>query len=165
MRGGALRGCLLDAVVVALRDRVGAVMDPHMLRRERRQVPAKGGQEQSMNLDWGYSGSYSPDGKSLVYNRHPAVWSRQHYRGSYAADLWIADLAGGRYTPILSDERYNRFWPMWGADDAIYFVGDPLPNDKSVKPGSAEVRRSVNNIYKIPAKGGTPTQVTRHTGG
>ena len=41
---------------------------------------------------------------------------------------------------------------MWGADDAIYFVADPLPNDKSVKPGSPEVRKSVNNIYKIPAR-------------
>ena len=54
---------------------------------------------------------------------------------------------------------------MWGADDAIYFVADPLPNDKSVKPGSPEVRKSVNNIYKIPAKGGQPVQVTKHTDG
>ena len=129
------------------------------------QISIGGGQEKPLPVDWGYAGSFSPDGKSLVFNRHPSSWSRRHYRGSYAADLWIADLAGSRYTPILSDERYNRFWPMWGADDSIYFVGDPLPNDKSVKPGSAEVRRSVNNIYKVPARGGTPAQVTRHTGG
>ena len=64
-----------------------------------------------------------------------------------------------------ADERYNRYWPMWGADDAIYFVADPLPNDKSVKPGSPEVRKSANNIYKIPAKGGQPVQVTQHTDG
>ena len=113
----------------------------------------------------GIWGSYSPDGKSLAFNRHPAVWSRQHYRGSYAADLWIANLADKTYTKLLGDERYNRFWPMWGADDAIYFVGDPLPNDKSVKPGSPEVRKSVNNIYKVPAKGGQPVQVTKHTTG
>ena len=55
---------------------------------------------------------------------------------------------------LLADERYNRYWPMWGADDAIYFVADPLPNEKNVKPGSPEVRTSVNNIYKIPVKGG-----------
>ena len=42
---------------------------------------------------------------------------------------------------------------MWGADNAIYFVADPLPNDKAVKPGSLDVRKSVNNIYKIPVKG------------
>ena len=129
------------------------------------QISAKGGQEQSLNLDWGYWGSFSPDGKSLVFNRHPAVWSRRHYRGSYAADLWIADIAAKSYTKLLGDEQYNRYWPMWGADGSIYFVGDPLPNEKSVIPGSLEVRKSVNNIYKIPVKGGTPTQVTRHTDG
>ncbi len=129
------------------------------------QIAAKGGQEQSLNLDWGYWGSYSPDGKSLAFNRHPATWSRRHYRGSYAADLWIADVAAKTYTRLLGDEQYNRFWPMWGADGSIYFVGDPLPNEKSVSPGSLEVRKSVNNIYKIPVKGGQSTQVTRHTGG
>ncbi len=129
------------------------------------QIAVTGGQEKPLPVDWGYWGNFSPDGKSLVFNRHPAVWSRQHYRGSYAADLWIGDLAGKTYTRILGDERYNRYWPMWGADDAIYFVADPLPNDKSVKPGSTEVRKSVNNIYKVPAKGGQPVQVTKHTDG
>src|SRR5262249_9952880 len=46
-----------------------------------------------------------------------------------------------------------------------YYVADPLPNDKAVAPGSAEVRRSVNNIYRIPAKGGQPVQVTKHVDG
>ncbi len=130
------------------------------------QISTGGGQETPLPLDWGYWGNYSPDGKSLVFNRHPAVWSRKHYRGSYAADLWVADLTSHSYTKLLADERYNRYWPMWGADDAIYFVADPLPNDRNVKPGSAEVRRSVNNIYKIPAHGtGQPVQVTKHNDG
>ena len=101
-----------------------------------------------------------------MFNRHPSTWSRQHYRGSYAADLWVADLTSNSYTKLVADERYNRYWPMWGADDAIYFVADPLPNDKSVKPGSPEVRKSVNNIYKVPARGaGQPVQVTKHSDG
>ncbi|HTM24822.1 MAG TPA: S41 family peptidase [Vicinamibacterales bacterium] len=130
------------------------------------QVPVGGGMEQALPVDWGYWGSYSPDGKSLVFNRHPSVWSRQHYRGSYAADLWIANLADKSYSKLLGDDRYNRLWPMWGADNAIYYVADPLPNDKTVKAGSAEVRKSANNIYKIPAAGGgQPTQVTKHTDG
>jgi tricorn protease len=129
------------------------------------QIATKGGQEQSLNLDWGYWGSFSPDGTSLVFNRHPATWSRRHYRGSYAADLWIADVAAKSYTKLLGDEQYNRYWPMWGADGSIYFVGDPLPNEKGVLPGSLDVRKSVNNIYRIPVKGGQPTQVTRHTDG
>jgi len=129
------------------------------------EVPVAGGREQPLPVDWGYYGSFSPDGKSLVFNRHPAVWTRQHYRGSYAADLWVADLTAKSYTKLLPDERYNRYWPMWGADGAIYYVADPLPNDKSIVPGSADVRRSANNIYKIPASGGAPVQVTRHVDG
>jgi tricorn protease len=131
------------------------------------EIPAAGGMEQPLPLDWGFWGGYSPDGKSLVFNRHPATWSRQHYRGSYAADLWIANLGDKTYTKLLADEQYNRYWPMWGADNAIYFVADPLPNDKSVKPGSPGVLRSANNIYKVPASGGPaqPAQVTKHTDG
>jgi len=129
------------------------------------QVPVAGGPEQPLPVDWGYWGNFSPDGKSLVFNRHPAVWTRQHYRGSFAADLWIADLNAKTYRQLLPDERYNRYWPMWGADGAIYYVADPLPNDKSIAPGSPDVRKSVNNIYKIPANGGQPVQVTRHVDG
>ena len=129
------------------------------------EVPAAGGQERALPVDWGYWGNYSPDGKSLVFNRHPAVWTRQHYRGSFAADLWIADLAAKSYRQLLPDERFNRYWPMWGADGAIYYVADPLPNDKSVMPGSPAVRNSANNIYKIPAAGGQPVQVTKHVDG
>jgi tricorn protease len=129
------------------------------------QIAASGGQESALGLDWGYWGSYAPDGQSLVFNRHPSTWSRQHYRGSYAADLWIANPGSKTYTKLLGDEQYNRLWPMWGADGFIYFVADPLPNDRAIAPGSVEVRKSVNNIYKVPAKGGQPVQVTRHTSG
>jgi tricorn protease len=128
-------------------------------------VSIGGGQEQPMPTDWGWSGSFSPDGRSMVFNRHPSTWSRRHYRGSFAADLWIASIADKSYTRLLPDEKYNRYWPMWGADDNIYYVGDPLPNEKTVKPGSPDVRLSVNNIYRVPAKGGPPVQVTKHADG
>ena len=72
----------------------------------------------------------------LVVNRHPGAWTRQHYRGSAAADLWIMNVAEKGFRPLLADERYSRFWPMWGADGSIYYVADPLPNDQNVKPGS-----------------------------
>jgi tricorn protease len=129
------------------------------------EIAAAGGQELLLPVDWGYSGDFSPDGKQIVFNRHPATWSRKHYRGSYAADLWIGDLAAKTYRQLLADERYNRYWPMWGADGNIYFVADPLPNDKTIQPGAIAVRQSVNNIYRIPASGGQPTQVTKHTSG
>jgi tricorn protease len=129
------------------------------------EVPVGGGYEQPLPVDWGYYGSYSPDGRSLAFNRHPSTWTRQHYRGSFAADLWIANLGAKTYTKLMPDERYNRYWPMWGNDNAIYFVADPLPGDRSIVPGSADVRKSANNIYKVPVGGGQPVQVTRHTDG
>jgi tricorn protease len=35
------------------------------------QIAATGGQEKPLPVDWGYSGSFSPDGTSLVFDRHP----------------------------------------------------------------------------------------------
>jgi tricorn protease len=130
------------------------------------QVPVGGGAERALPMDLGAYGDFSPDGRQLVFNRRGGSGFRKHFRGSPAADLWIADLNARTYRQLLADERYNRMWPMWGADNNIYFVGDPLPNEKNVKPGSLEVFKSTYNIYRIPASGtGQPAQVTRHTSG
>jgi tricorn protease len=130
------------------------------------EVPVAGGPEKPLPMDWGYYGNFSPDGKEIVFNRHPAVWTRKHYRGSYAADLWIGDLAGTTYRQLLAGEQYDRYWPMWGSDNNIYYVADPVPNDKAEKPASRAVQASVNNIYRIPASGnGQPVQITKHTSG
>ena len=129
-------------------------------------VAADGGPEQPVDTDWGSWASYSADGSKLAFTRHPGVWSRKHYRGSYAADLWIEDVAAGKFTPLADpDFKGNCLWPMYGRDGYIYFVADILPNEKAVKPGSPEVMKSVNNIWKISEKGGKPVQVTRHTDG
>jgi len=129
-------------------------------------VPIAGGPEKPLPVDWGYYGDFSPDGKELVFNRHPSVWTRKHYRGAYAADLWVADLGQKTYRQLLGGELYNRYWPMWSSDGNIYYVADPLPNDKAVKPGAADVYKSTNNIYRIAANGsGQPAQITHHTSG
>ena len=130
------------------------------------EVSVEGGLEQPVSTDWGYWGSYSPDGSKLAFNRHPMVWWRQHYRGSYAADLWIMDVKNKKYTH-LSDGEYkgNYFWPMYGADGFIYFVSDRLGDESHIKPGSREVLKSVNNIWKIPEGGGHAVQVTHHSSG
>src|ERR1043166_2248493 len=64
-----------------------------------------GGLEQSIETDWGSSASYSPDGTKLAFTRHPANWSRQHYRGAYATDLWLMDVAAKKFTK-LGDADY-----------------------------------------------------------
>jgi len=130
------------------------------------EVPVEGGIERAIETDWGAYASYSPDGSKLAFSRHPSVWSRKHYRGAYAADLWVEEIATKKFTR-LGDEDYkgNMFWPMYGHSGEIYFVSNELSNEKGVKPGSPEVMKSVNNIWKISDKGGKPVQVTHHGDG
>ncbi|HEY7334648.1 MAG TPA: S41 family peptidase [Bryobacteraceae bacterium] len=130
------------------------------------EVSANGGLERPLDTDWGAWGSFSPDGSKLAFTRHPSVWSRQHYRGSYAADLWLMDVASKKFTK-LGDEEYkgNYLWPMYGHNGDIYYVADELGNEKNVKFGGPEVMKSVNNIWRISEKGGKPAQVTHHTDG
>ena len=114
----------------------------------------------------GAGGALLADGKRFAFNRHPSSWTRKHYRGSYAADIWVANLAAKTATPVLAGAGYNRYWPMFAGKNGIYFVGDPLPDDKHVKPGSLAVRRSLNNIYKVSLKADAqPVQVTNHSSG
>lgn len=130
------------------------------------QVSIDGGLEKPVPTDWGYWGAYSPDGGKLVFNRHPMVWSRQHYRGSYAADLWLMDIKDKKYTNLADgDYKGNYFWPMYASDGFIYFVSDRLEDESHIKPGSKEVLKSKNNIWKIPVSGGHAVQVTHHTSG
>jgi tricorn protease len=130
------------------------------------QVSLDGGLEEPLPLDWGYWGSFSPDGHKLAFNRHPMVWSRKHYRGSYAADLWVADLENRTFKKLLDAdlpdaEKPNNFWPMYG-NGFIYFVSD---RDIPGKAGSPGVLGSKNNIWKIGESGGSPVQVTHHASG
>jgi tricorn protease len=130
------------------------------------QVPLDGGIEEPLPTDWGYWGSFSPDGRKFAFNRHPMVWSRKHYRGSYAADLWVLDVESRTSKKILDAdlpdaEKPNNFWPMYG-DGVIYFVSD---RDVMAKAGSPRVMESKNNIWKISDSGGKPTQLTKHTSG
>jgi len=130
------------------------------------EVAVDGGMEKPIDTDWGSSGSYSPDGTKLAFTRHPSVWSRKHYRGTWAADLWVEDVATKKFTKLADpDYKGNFLWPMYGRTGDIYFVSDEMPNEKSVKWGSPEIYGSVNNIWKISDKGGKPVQVTHHTSG
>jgi len=130
------------------------------------EVSVDGGLEQVLPTDWGYWGSYSPDGKKFAFNRHPMVWWRKHYRGSYSADLWVMDVAGKTFKKILDadtpdEQKPNNFWPMYGNGE-IYFVSD---RDVVSKPATKEVMQSANNIWKISENGGKPVQVTHHKSG
>jgi tricorn protease len=130
------------------------------------EVPVEGGLEQPLPADWGYWGSYSPDGKKFAFNRHPMTWWRKHYRGSYSADLWVMNVEKKSFQKILDADlpdiqKPNNFWPMYGNGE-IFFVSD---REVMAAAGSPEVMKSTNNIWKIPENGGRPVQVTRHRSG
>jgi tricorn protease len=130
------------------------------------EVSVDGGMEQSLPTDWGSNGSYSPDGSKLAFSRHPGVWSRKHYRGSYAVDLWLMDMKTMSFTKLGDgDYKGNYLWPMYGRNGEIYFVADRLPTEKNVKFGGPEVMKSINNIWKISERGDMPVQVTHHSDG
>ena len=130
------------------------------------EVSIDGGLEQPVKTDWGYWGNYSPDGTRFAFNRHPMVWWRQHYRGSYAADLWVMDVKQNKYTHLADgDYKGNYFWPMYASNGYIYFVSDRLSDEAHIRPGSKEVLKSVNNIWRIPENGGRAEQITHHTTG
>jgi tricorn protease len=129
-------------------------------------VSREGGLEKSMETDWGSWASYSPDGSKLAFTRHPGVWSRKHYRGNYAVDLWVEDLATKMFTRLgQPDYKGNYLWPMYRHDGEIYYVADPLPDEEDIQFGGPAVMKSVNNIWKISEHGGEPVQVTHHTDG
>jgi tricorn protease len=130
------------------------------------EVPAEGGMERAIPTDWGSSASFSTDGSKMAFTRHPAVWSRQHYRGSFAADLWVMEVAGKKFTK-LGDAEYkgNYLWPMYANNGEIYFVSDRIADEKNVRYGGPEVMKSANNIWKISERGGAAVQVTHHTSG
>jgi tricorn protease len=131
------------------------------------EVPVEGGIERPVPTDWGAWASYSPDGAKMAFTRHPATWSRKHYRGSYAADLWVMDVASKKFTR-LGDEDYkgNRLWPMYARNGEVYYVANIVPGaEKGIKFGGPEVMKSVNNIWKISDKGGKEAQVTHHGDG
>ncbi|MCG6961640.1 MAG: PDZ domain-containing protein [Acidobacteria bacterium] len=91
-------------------------------------------------------GSFSPDGKKLVYNRiarEHRTWKR--YRGGTAQDLWLYEFGSAKDRRLTDFEGTDRI-PMW-IGDSIYFSSD---------------RDGVLNIWSIDPRSGTAQQITHH---
>ncbi len=131
------------------------------------EIPVDGGLEQPVSTDWGSWASFSPDASKLAFTRHPGVWSRKHYRGSYAVDLWLEDVAAKKFTKLGDDDyKGNYLWPMYGHDGRdLLRRGRNAERKEIVKLGGPEIDKSVNNIWRISERGGKPVQVTHHTSG
>src|SRR3984893_15164660 len=86
-------------------------------------VPRDGGAATALPMPVSGAGSFSPDGKKIVYS---PLWrdfrSEKRYQGGWANDLYIFDLTHPALLQVTNDPRTDRD-PMW-IGDAIYFNSD-----------------------------------------
>jgi tricorn protease len=123
-------------------------------------VPADGGIERLLPAPMAVRGSWSPDGKRLVYDR-VSRWDIEfrNYRGGQNTPLTILDL-GSLDEIRLPNERSSDTQPVW-VGQTIYFLSD---RDYAVnvwaydvgKPAVRQVTRFTNaDVKSLAAGGGT----------
>jgi len=86
-------------------------------------VPVTGGLPVQLPVDKGGLTSYSPDGKSIAYNRifrNFRTWKR--YTGGLAQSIWIYDFSANTVKKITDYDGANTY-PMWHGN-TIYFGSD-----------------------------------------
>ena len=101
-----------------------------------------------------FNASPSPDGASvaLIAKGNSGVqWWRNGHSHIDEGELWVKPLAaGGAYRRLLGPDA-KHLWPMWSPDGAsLYYMSDASGSE---------------NLWKLPAAGGQPVQLTRFTAG
>lgn len=94
--------------------------------------------------------TFSPDGKSVAFNRnnsHNFNWRR--YRGGTQGRIAFSDLEATSYKEIPGG-RENRWQPMW-IGDKVYYIGDKTSGTR--------------NLWVFDTKTGRETQVTKNVDG
>jgi tricorn protease len=110
-------------------------------------VPAQGGLPVQLPMPRAGAGTFSPDGRELLYSplfRDFRAWKR--YSGGWAEDLWVFDIATHDAKNITNNPRTDRD-PMW-IGDRVYFDSD---------------RTGTLNLYSEKPDGSDPVQLTRST--
>ena len=96
-------------------------------------VDTQGKEPKKMLFDVGIrDAALSPDGTKVLFVRGRSSWYRKGYKGSQAAQLWLADLSEtpAKLTRITKDQEHFQnvaeMDPMWAADnESYYFLSDP----------------------------------------
>lgn len=117
--------------------RISAHREQHLFA-----VSPQGGLETQIPVGMGSLASFSPDGKQLVFNRWSTefrTWKR--YRGGTAPELWVGDLAAGKFKKITNWEGTDDF-PNWYGD-RIYYLSDcnGRANIHSCLPDGSDIKQ------------------------
>ena len=113
-------------------------------------VPSTGGNPTLVAKQWGFDGSYSPDGKQMVIDkmdRWDVEW--RAYRGGQNTPLVILNLADYSETLIPNEQRSIDIQPLW-MGDKIYFLSDR--------------QGGVSNVWSFTPSNGTFNQLTKFKG-
>src|SRR5260370_2863215 len=114
-------------------------------------VSVDGGIPWKAGPDMGKAARLPPDGRRIAYNPKGQVYWRKSYRGAYATDGWIEDVAAKKFTQ-LTDFDGEDSWRMWSRDGDIYFVSD--------RDGEG-----LTNIWRESENGGKAERVTAFKSG
>ncbi|MBL9147270.1 MAG: PD40 domain-containing protein [Phycisphaerae bacterium] len=107
-------------------------------------VALSGGTPFRVHDAFGTNAQYSRDGSKVLFERGGSAWSRRHYRGPDARDVWLFDVKSGAFTR-LTDWAGNDGLARWAGDDAFVFLSDREDNCvnlylQKLAPGSQPVR-------------------------
>ncbi|MCB9193693.1 MAG: PD40 domain-containing protein [Flavobacteriales bacterium] len=110
-------------------------------------VPSAGGATERIVGVGAERARYSPDGRAIVFHDLKGYENeyRKHQTSSVARDLWIFDTTKGTYGKLTRDAGEDRD-PVFSMDGrTIYFLSE---------------RSGSFNVFRMPAGGGTPVQVS-----
>ena len=96
--------------------------DVHRAHRPYLVYPA-GGPITRLHDAFGAHPVVSPDGTRVVFTRGNSRWSRRHYRGPAARDVWLHHRADGSFTP-LTEWAGNDGQAKWAGANALLFLSD-----------------------------------------
>jgi tricorn protease len=111
-------------------------------------VSIDGGASTPVSSQWGFDGSYSPDGSQIVIDRiqrWDVEW--RHYRGGQNTPLVILNLAD-QAEKLLPNESTIDIQPLW-LGNTIYFLSD---------------RDRTSNIWSYATASGELKQITQYAG-
>ncbi|HXH61255.1 MAG TPA: S41 family peptidase, partial [Fimbriimonadaceae bacterium] len=114
------------------------------------EISPDGGFPTKTDVHEAYDVSFSPDGRTIAYNRVSSQnFNWRHYRGGTQGKVSFWDFTSHKYSEMATGREQN-YYPMWVGND-VYYVSDL--NDNTL------------NLYRYDVKSKSKTQLTKFTDG